>query len=188
MTSLNLLSQAPTKTFTEKLEGIKTSSKELTKSASTDNSSVGQSGVMSTTVPLVTVSSKTMTFPLQLNYTSGITGSQSSGPVGLGWNMSSGSIVRDFGAFEPDYSSTMHEGDMLNVNQTGDTPDGWLNPNNNGGINPSTHNQVLHYDIVQANDRPIPLSDFYHINVPGLGSNSFWNGGQIGGAHNWKLT
>lgn len=183
LTSLSVFSQ--TKTFTEKLEGIKTSSKELTKSASTDNSSVGQSGVMSTTVPLVTVSSKAMSFPLQLNYTSGITANQNSGPVGLGWNMSVGSIVRDFGAFQPDYTSTQHEGDMKSV--TGSIQS-WLNPSNNGGVNPSSHNQVLKYNLAPSSDRPIPLSDMYHINVPNLGSNSFWNGGSIGGSHNWKLT
>jgi RHS repeat-associated protein len=181
---LNVLSQAPKKTFTEKLDGIKTSSKELTKSASTDNSSVGQSGTMSTTVPLVTVTSKTMTFTLQLNYTAGITVSQSSGAVGLGWDMAGGSIVRDFGAFEPDYSSTQNEARML---RTGSGPAGWLNTNN-VGKNPTWHNQVLGYNVFSPNERPIPLSDFYHINVSGLGSNTFYNNGSVGGNHNWVLT
>lgn len=182
--SLVGLSQTPQKTFTEKLDGIKTSSKELTKSASTDNSSVGQSGIMSTGVPLVTVSSRTMSFPIELQYGSGIKVDQNSGPVGLGWTMPVGSITRDYGAFQPDYSSTMHEGDMINIHS--DIPPGWLNAGN--GINPSPNGTYLGYDIVPVKQRPIPLSDFYRISVPGLGSNSFWNGGTIGGSHNWKLT
>jgi hypothetical protein len=196
--SLCQTNNSTSKTFTEKLEGIKTSSKELTKSSSTDNSSVGQSGIMSTSIPLITVNSRTMTFPIELQYTSGIKVDQYSGPVGLGWTMPIGSIVRDYGAFQPDYSSTLHEGDMDNVqyleflennptgNWTGFTK-GWLNAGTNG-MDPSLHQTYLGYDIVPVDQRPIPLSDFYQVNVPGLESNSFWNGGLIGGTHNWKLT
>lgn len=175
----------PSKTFTEKLDGIKTSSKELTKSASTDNSSVGQSGIMTTSVPLVTVSSRTMSFPIELQYGSGIKVDQNSGPVGLGWIMPIGSITRDYGAFQPDYTSTLHEGDMINIHS--DIPNGWLNAGTSG-INPSFNSTFLGYDIIPVAERPMPLSDYYHISVPGLGSNSFWNGGLIGGSHNWKLT
>ncbi|WP_420572072.1 RHS repeat domain-containing protein [Kordia sp.] len=179
------LAQVPQKTFSEKLDGIKTSSKELTKSASSDNSSVGQSGAMSTSVPLVNVTSRTMSFPIQLNYTAGIKVDQKSGPVGLGWVLPVGSITRDYGAFEPDYSSTEHEGDM-NCSVVGGN-DGWLNPIGNS-INPTTHNQILQYNtLVPSGNRPMPLSDFYHVSVPGFGSNSFWNGGTIGDNHNWKL-
>jgi RHS repeat-associated protein len=178
---------APSKTFTEKLDGISTSSKELTKNASTDNSSVGQSGIMSTSVPLVTVSSRTMSFPIELQYGSGIKVDQNSGPVGLGWAMPIGSITRDYGAFQPDYSSTLHEGDMLDVSSSTVPQNGWLNTSGIG-INPDYNSTFLGYDILPASQQPIPLSDYYHISVPGLGSNSFWNGGSIGGSHNWKLT
>ncbi len=185
------LAQNPEKSFSEKLEGVKTSSKELTKSASSDNSSVGQSGAMSTSIPLVNVTSRTMSFPIQLSYTAGIKVDQKSGPVGLGWVLPVGSITRDYGAFEPDYSSTEHEGDMDNVNPPVDpnqNNDGWLNPYGSS-IHPGAHNEVLDYNtLVPVGDRPMPLSDFYHINVPGFGSNSFWNGGTIGAAHDWKLT
>src|SRR5262245_3184645 len=97
--SLSIYAQAPQKSFTEKLDGIKTSGKELIKNNSTDNSSVGQSGVMSTSIPLVNIVSRTMSFPLSLQYSSGITVDQNSGPVGLGWALPIGSIVRDYGAF-----------------------------------------------------------------------------------------
>lgn len=174
------------KTFTEKLDGIQTSGKELTKSASTDNSSVGQSGNMSTSIPLVTVNSLSMQFPIQLNYAAGIRVDQKSGPVGLGWALPVGSIVRDYGAFEPDYTSTLHEGDMKQWDNSGNT--GWLNPSGNE-IDPAKHNQYLGYDaLVSENLRQIPLSDFYHMSIPGMGSNTFWNGGVIGGSHNWKWT
>ncbi|MCH2196603.1 RHS repeat-associated core domain-containing protein [Kordia sp.] len=178
------LAQAPQKTFSEKLDGIKTSSKELTKSASSDNSSVGQSGAMSTSIPLVNVTSRTMSFPIQLNYTAGIKVDQQSSSVGLGWVLPVGSITRDYGAFEPDYSSTEHEGEMKSSVVGGN--DGWLNPTGNS-INPSVHNQILQYNALTApENHQMPLSDFYHINVPGFGSNSFWNGGAVGSAHDWK--
>lgn len=190
--------QAPQKSFTQKLDGIQTSSKELTKSASTDNSSVGQSGVMSTSVPLVTVKSRTMEFPLQLNYTAGIKTDQRSGPVGLGWVLPVGSITRDYGAYQPDYTSTQHEGDMWSqkyldykaANPTGNWTDckqGCLNPEpSDGTIYMYTHNRQLIYDIIPESQRAIPLSDMYTVAVPGLGGNTFWNGGGIGAPHNWK--
>lgn len=190
--------QAPQKSFTQKLDGIQTSSKELTKSASTDNSSVGQSGVMSTSVPLVTVKSRTMEFPLQLHYTAGIKTDQKSGPVGLGWVLPVGSIRRDYGAFQPDYTSTLHEGDMWNqkyidymtANPTGEwtaCKKGCLNPEpSSRTIYPYTHNRELQYSLNAENQREIPLSDLYNVSVPGLGGNTFWNGGAIGAAHSWK--
>lgn len=179
--------QAPSKTFTEKLEGIKTSSKELTKNASTDNSSIGQSGVMTTSIPLVTVSSRTMSFPLQLNYTSGIKVNQSSGSVGLGWVMPVGSIIRDFGAFEPDYTSTNGEVQMQSSVSGGQT--GWLNSSGGDAINPVTHNQFLGYNAVDATAMNMPISDEYHLNVPGFISNTFWNKSTNGAQnHDWSFS
>ncbi|MDX2361572.1 MAG: RHS repeat-associated core domain-containing protein [Crocinitomicaceae bacterium] len=175
-------SQVPEKTFTEQLDGIETTSTELTQNASTDNSSIGQAGAMSTSVPLITVSSRTMQFPLQLQYSAGIKVDQQSGPVGLGWAMPVGSIVRDYGAFEPDYTSTTFEADMENVNPVGQgiNFDGYLNPSNLA-MDPKKHNELLIYDVISADHdrREIPLSDFYRMNVAGFGANSFWNGGNV---------
>ncbi|NVK65629.1 MAG: hypothetical protein HWE22_13635 [Flavobacteriales bacterium] len=177
------LAQAPEKSFSEKIEGIRVSEKELTKNASTDNSSIGQGGAMTTSVPLVTITSRTLSFPLQLNYSAGIKVDQKSGPVGLGWAMPVGSIVRDYGAFEPDYTSTKGELEMLNSN--GGTP-GWLNPSGSS-INPSTHNEVLgHGTTVDVANTTMPISDEYHLSIPGFGGNTFWNGGNIGAVHDWK--
>lgn len=178
-----VFSQAPTKSFTEKLDGIQASGNELTKNAATDNSSVGQSGNMNTSVPLITINSRTMSFPLQLNYSAGIKVDQQSGPVGLGWAMPVGSIVRDYGAFEPDYSSTDHEASM---NSSGGGNDGWLNPNG-ANIDLSPTNQSLDYDAINVAASTIPLSDMYRMNVSGLGSNSFWNSANSNN-HNWAWT
>lgn len=172
-TGLVAFSQAPQKTFTEKLDGINTSSKELTKNSSTDNSSVGQSGQLNTSVPLVTISSRTLTFPLQLNYAAGIKVDQSSGDVGLGWAMPIGSIVRDYGSFEPDYTSTTNEAQMKSSTVSGN--DGWLNSSGGSMIDPTTHSEFLGYNAIDATAMNMPVSDKYHINVPGFLSNSFWN-------------
>lgn len=191
----------PTKTLTQKLDGIRTTNKELTKNASTDNASIGQGGVMTNAVPLVTVSSRSMTFPLELQYTSGIKVDQQSGPVGLGWILPVGSIKRDFGAYYPDYSSTAHEADMYNaldslnpsnplkgkfytrlVKQPGDTVNGTY-------VDLSVHQKFLGLDAIAFdNTRTKPLSDMYHISVPGKMSNSFFNDGLINQDHKWQLT
>lgn len=191
----------PTKTFTEKLDGIRTTSKELTKNASTDNASIGQGGVMTNSIPLITVSSRSMSFPLQLQYSSGIKVDQQSGPVGLGWVLPIGSIKRDFGAYYPDYSSTAHEADMYNtldslnpsnplkgkfytrrVKQPGDTVNGTY-------VDLSVHQKYLGFDAIAFdNTRTKPLSDMYHISVPGKMSNSFFNDGLINQDHKWQLT
>ena len=190
-----VFAQAPAKSFSEKLDGIKTSSKELTKNASTDASSIGQSGTMSTSIPITEVSSRTMSFPLQLQYSSGITVDQTSGPVGLGWALPVGSIVRDFGSFEPDYTSTLHEADMKNSVEALNLPPhaakGWMETMNGSSINPYSHKQYLGQDAIERKaGRDIPLSDIYHVNVQGFLSNAFWNSGQIGRqqSHVWKWT
>ena len=180
------LAFAQQKTFTEKLDGIKTSGNELTKSSGTDNSSIGQSGEMSTSVPLVTVSSRTMSFPLQLHYSSGIEVDQQSGNVGLGWVMPIGSIVRDYGAFEPDYTATTNEVRMYN--DMPDYNDGWIAPEEGDGINPFYNNQFLGYNGVDAESMTTAMSDQYHVSVPGFISNTFWNNGTPGGQHQWALT
>src|SRR5688572_13899453 len=100
VTGTALAQNAPAKTFAENIAGTAISNE--VSGESTSNSG----GDLNLTVPLVTVQSRTMSFPIELIYTSGITVDQQSGPVGLGWVMPVGSIVRDYGAFEPDYTST----------------------------------------------------------------------------------
>ncbi|GEM_PF-6135542 len=172
---------APQKTFSERLDGIQASGKELTKNASTDNSSIGQAGNLSTSIPLVNVKSRTLEFPLQLQYTAGIKVDQKSGPVGLGWTMPVGSILRDYGAFEPDYTSTSGEGKMWNTN--GGTT-GYLNPGGNS-INPLTHNEALGYGAVDVDGMNMGLNDEYHVSVPGFIGGTFWNKSTLGASHSW---
>ena len=172
--------QAQNKTFTEKLDGIKTNSKELTKNAQTDNSSIGQGGAMNTSVPLVEVKSRTMSFPLELQYSSGIQVNQESGDVGLGWSLPLGRIVRDYGAFEPDYTSLSGE---LGMNGQFS----WLNPCTLcTSVNPNAHNQALQYDGVKNNG--FGLNDEYHVSVPGALSNTFWNQASIDQPQNWVFS
>lgn len=168
------------KTFTQKLEGIKTNSKELTKNAQTDNSSIGQAGAVSTGVSLVEVKSRGMSFPLELQYKSGIGVSQQSGDVGLGWSMPLGKIVRDYGAFEPDYTSLSGE---LGMNGVGS----WLNSCAEcTAINPTAHNQVFQYDGVKNNG--FGLNDEYHVSIPGAFSNTFWNQADMNQPQNWVFS
>lgn len=192
------LSQA-TKTFTEKLEKKTASTKELTKTASTDNTSIGQSGAMTNSVPLVTVSSRTMSFPLQLQYASGIKVDQRSGPVGLGWALPIGSITRDIGSYYPDYTSTSDESQMLNVLDTAllaNYNTGKFNTQRMEGYNtilgtyldPSVQQKYLGLDAIANGSNNRSLSDMYHISVPGKLSNSFFNGGGLDQPHSWKLT
>jgi len=179
--------QAPEKSFTEKLDGISTSSQELTKGASSDNSSIGQSGNLNTQIELVQVISRTMTFPIELHYSSGIKVDQKSGPVGLGWTMPFGSIKRDYGAFEPDYTSK--QGELMMHNSNGNSQlHGWLNPDAIP-IDPGTHNEVLGYNTISGvgtGADAMTLSDHYHVSVPGFLSNSFWNGAGIDENHEWQ--
>lgn len=195
---ISVLSQ-PTKTFTEKLDGIRTTSKELTKNASTDNASIGQGGAMTNSIPLVTVSSRGMNFPLQLQYTSGIKTDQQSGPVGLGWVLPIGSIKRDFGAYYPDYSSTAHEADMYNT-LDGTNPSqpnkGKFNTQYQSGtstingtyLDPAVQQKYLGFGAISDGQNLKALSDVYHISVPGKLSNSFFNNGLINNPHEWTLT
>ncbi|MGV3610861.1 MAG: RHS repeat-associated core domain-containing protein [Fluviicola sp.] len=189
----------PGKTFTEKLEGVSTSKKELTKNASTDNTSIGQGGAMTNSVPLVTVSSRTMSFPIQLQYAAGIKADQRSGPTGLGWVLPIGSITRDIGSYYPDYSSTKHEAQMLNVvddNLPSDGNKGKFNTQRTEGnttingtyLDPAVQQKYLGFDAISNGLNSMPLSDMYHISVPGKFSNSFFNSGGVSQPHSWKLT
>ncbi len=187
------------KTFTEKLEGVSASKKELTKNASTDNTSIGQGGAMTNSIPLVTVSSRTMSFPIQLQYAAGIKVDQRSGPTGLGWVMPIGSITRDIGSYYPDYTSTKHESQMFNVvddNLPSNDNKGKFNTQRTEGsttingtyLDPAVQQKYLGLDAIANGLNTMPLSDMYHISVPGKLSNSFFNSGEVSQPHLWRLT
>lgn len=175
----NLVAQnAPAKTFSENIAGTAIANDV------SGNASTSSGGDLNLTVPLVTVQSRTMSFPLELIYSSGITVDQQSGPVGLGWVMPIGSIVRDYGAFEPDYTSTSSEINMENRNGGND---GWLHfdETENIQINPSVNNQDLTYEVTSDlgyGGNGVP--DNYHVSVPGFFSNTFFNGADED-AHQW---
>jgi hypothetical protein len=142
--------------------------------------SVNQSGDAVINIPVVNVSGRKLSLPININYTtSGIKVNQKAGDIGLGWNISFGSIVRDYGAFEPDYTYLGSEFEMKHYNNHGPAnPSGansdWkFQPNNSGypPINPLDHNRVLPYTGVESGRAP----DEYNINIPGLGGNSFWS-------------
>jgi RHS repeat-associated protein len=156
-------SQVPVKSFAESLAASQTASD--TKGDAVTSSS----GDLNLSVPIVTVKSRTMSFPVALNYTSGITVNQQSGPVGLGWEMPFGSIKRDYGAFEPDYTANNSEINMKNNNGV---YDGRILPD----INPFYYNKDLTYELnSDMGESGNSIADEYHVNVPGFFSNTFFN-------------
>lgn len=132
--------------------------------------SINKSGDASLSIPIVTVNSRSMSFPIQLNYQAGIKVNQKASEVGLGWNINFGSIVRDYGAFEPDYTATTAEREMSNIDGYGT---GTLtNPATINAAAPSSNSKSLIYNgVTSGNLTP----DNYHINIPGIGGNTFWN-------------
>lgn len=168
--------QVNSKTFSKNLAGTSITN-EVAQKATTN-----YGGDMNLSIPLVTVKSKTMTFPVELNYTSGITVDQQSGAVGLGWALPFGSIVRDFGAFEPDYTSVNSELNMKSNSEDGE--DGWIA---NTNLNPSYNTVDPIYELTCE----VPLGvayhvpDEYHVSVPGKFSNTFYNGSYE--THDWTF-
>lgn len=147
--------------------------------------SLNKSGDASLSIPIVNVKSRTMNFPIQVNYQAGIKPSQKSSEVGLGWNISFGSIVRDYGAFEPDYTATTAEVDMLN-SEGSIIPPGLLSMTSSASpMSPFSNNKNLLYNGIDAGNL---TPDNYHISIPGLGSNTFWNNGTNGGPLDFVLT
>lgn len=139
--------------------------------------SINKSGDMSMAVPLTTIRGRSLSLPINLNYQAGIKVEQKSGAVGLGWALPFGSITRDYGAFEPDYTATEGEIDMKNTNGAAD---GLLSTNSTNA-SPFDNNRNLLYNKINGNMMP----DNYHVNVPGLGSKTFWNKGTPGSSHNF---
>ena len=145
---------------------------------------IDKSGDVSITIPLVNVSGRKLQIPIQLNYNAGIKVYQKSSEVGLGWSINFGSIVRDYGAFEPDYAETTAESKMVKKNPAGFGSYGSqsenLEPFDNGGSGYSIfYSGILNATTTNGDeDRMTP--DDYHINIPGVGSNTFWNKGLEG--------
>ncbi len=143
-------------------------------------SSINKSGDLNASIPLIVVKGKELQLPINLNYQAGIKIDQKSSPVGLGWNISFGSIIRDYGAFEPDYYETTVETDMINVESDAV-----------GDLSKTTRANVLHrhknlpYQGLDGSDNERMTPDLYHINLPGQGGNTFWNMGSAGAAHNF---
>jgi RHS repeat-associated protein len=126
--------------------------------------SIDESGDLNVSIPLHTVTSGNLSLPLNLTYRSGIKVDQNASEVGLGWALSIGSVRRDYGAFEPDYStieSPATMGDIL------------LNlPSSTASINLSNHDLSYAFNGIDNNTK---LADDYHVNCPPLGSNTFFN-------------
>lgn len=146
---------------------------------------IDKSGDVSMAIPLVNVVGRKLQLPIQLNYAAGIKVDQKSSAVGLGWNISFGSITRDYGAFEPDYTSTSAEAKMQ---KSSGTPN-----NNNYGTNDEpihtfSNKQNIIYNAITGSSgggKQKMTPDDYHVNIPGMGSNTFWNNGTEGANHNF---
>ena len=76
---------------------------------------VDKSGDLNVTVPLYVVKGRSLKLPIQLIYQAGVQVDQKSTEVGLGWSVNFGKLSRDYGAFEPDYSSTLSECKLPNT-------------------------------------------------------------------------
>jgi hypothetical protein len=150
--------------------------------------SLNESGDGIINLPFVTAKGRKISLPITLTYvTSGVKIDQNSSDVGLGWNINIGSIVRDYGAFEPDYTFTGSELSMPDIPGTrgndrkiratsfsyhpavGSTP-ATYSADADYFIAPINHNKIIDYDNTTGT-----APDNYVLNVPGLESNDFWN-------------
>lgn len=135
---------------------------------------INESGDMSFSIPLTQANGRKLSFPITANYKAGIKVEQKSSEIGLGWSINFGSIIRDYGAFEPDYAETSIEAKMVN---TINGVQGLLS-NIATSANPFSNNKSLLYQgLVNSTgtDKDRMTPDIYRLNSPNLGSNSFWN-------------
>lgn len=162
-------------------------SKSLQKVDLTKLVSVDKSGDASLSIPIVDVKGRSLDFPITVNYQSGIRVDQKASEVGLGWNISFGSIVRDYGAFEPDYSATTAETEMKNTSFPGNSQKiGQLTvPSSSQDDSPFTNNKSLIYNAISTGNL---TPDEYRVSLPGMGSGSFWNNGANGAAQNFVFS
>ncbi len=158
---------------------------------------VDHSGDMNFALPLINAEGRKLSLPVNINYTAGIKAGHYASEVGLGWCINFGSIVRDYGAFEPDYSATAIEATMSN--SAGCFNDGWLScmplTDSNGILlsashfsNPLASGKDLRYTGLADSFAVQMTPDLYRLSIPGAGSNAFWNNGNPGDSHAFKLT
>ena len=152
--------------------------------------SMNESGDGIITLPIVNVKGRKLTLPVNITYvTSGIKADQSASEVGLGWNINIGSITRDYGAYEPDYTYTGSEFPMANddyhaYDQKFKSPSWGYNATTSSYMQIGTHtytpgnqNKILEYNNVTG-----MAPDNYVLSIPGLGANDFWNNAEAGSA------
>lgn len=146
--------------------------------------SINESGKGQITLPVVNIKGRKLSLPISITYnTSGIKCEQQSSEVGLGWTIALPSITRDFGAFEPDYTSTKSEFKMENWQVPNSGFDQKLSLQNGNTINPLEQDKVLAYTGVADGKAP----DNYVVNIPGILSNSFWNTNKTDGNPSFKM-
>lgn len=145
-----------------------------------ENVSMDESGDAIITMPFLTIESRSMQIPLPLMYQPGIKVDDRSGPVGLGWKFSIGSIVRDYGAYEPDYSTICYETTMKRQQGNGSE---YFEENLAGNAQQFYNNKKLAYDGLPSTEVTGPdpylngqfTPDKYHVSLPGGKTGSFWN-------------
>jgi hypothetical protein len=142
---------------------------------------IDKSGDASLSVPIINVKGRQLRLPINISYRAGVKVNQKSSDVGLGWNINFGSIVRDYGAYEPDYAESTAEVKMEST-LTGvgsgvySVPGTYLNPFNN-------QLNIIYNGISESigTEKQKMTPDDYHLNVPNLGGATFWNNGNPNG-------
>lgn len=147
-----------------------------------------KSGDLNLDIPIINIQSRSLSIPISASYHSGVKINQRSSEIGLGWNINFGTITRDYGAFEPDYSSTAAECDMKSSDPVSPTfADGSMSISQNSiyfstipgsfpyrsQCNPFLNSKNVIYSGMDGANQVTP--DLYIVNIPGKGSNSFWN-------------
>lgn len=145
--------------------------------------SMNESGDGVISMPIVNVQGRKLSLPINISYvTNGIKTGQKSSEVGLGWNINVGSIVRDFGAYEPDYTYNGSEFKMLRDNGSSNDKklktQSWHRSGTSWVVEltryftPINQNKILDYNNLDATKK---APDNYVVNIPGVGNNDFWN-------------
>jgi RHS repeat-associated protein len=130
--------------------------------------SINKSGDLNLNVPLFTIKSLRWNIPISANYQPGIKMEQKSSEIGLGWSMPFGSIVRDYGMYEPDYS--VNPKLQKGINSLSPLSPGTTTT---ASTSTSNHDKLYGYDGLPDTFQLTP--DLYHITIPGVGSNTFWS-------------
>lgn len=145
------------------------------------------SGRANVTIPIYNFQSGSLSYPIMLHYNSpGMKAKDFSGPVGVGWSISSGaSIIRNLRGLPDDYSSSgspAKQGWL--INNTCATVGGFI-PSADDNLNDCTDeggdfNFLNSLGGFSANTIKDTEPDIYYINTPNIsGSFTFDNAGQI---------